>query len=129
MKAVDNWVVYLLRCSDQSLYCGITNNLEKRLATHNHGKGARYTQTRLPVTLVAASAPMSKSAALKLEFRIKKTPRSRKRLELKSGQALHEIEKAQLLRQVHLELRCAVRKIRHLCAKVDNVIKTLECIL
>ena len=126
MKAVDNWVVYLLRCSDQSLYCGVTNNLEKRLATHNHGKGARYTRTRLPVTLVATSAPMSKSAALKLEFRIKKTPRNRKGSKLESGIVLRNIENAQLLPQVRMELRRTARQIKRLCAKVDKVIKTLE---
>jgi len=45
------WYVYLLECSDSSLYCGITNDLEKRIATHNSGKGAKYTKVRLPVKL------------------------------------------------------------------------------
>ena len=43
------WVVYLLRCSDESLYCGITNNLKNRLITHNSGRGAKYTRSRRPV--------------------------------------------------------------------------------
>ena len=73
------WIVYLVRCSDESLYCGITNNLENRLEAHNSGKGARYTRSRRPVTLVGASSGMTKGDALKLEYRIKQLPASRKR--------------------------------------------------
>ena len=62
------WVVYLIRCSDDSLYCGITNNLKNRLAAHNSGRGAKYTKYRRPVTLVGVSAAMTKSDALKLEI-------------------------------------------------------------
>ena len=43
---------YILKCADGTLYCGWTNDLEKRLASHNSGKGAKYTRSRLPVTLV-----------------------------------------------------------------------------
>lgn len=78
----NNWVVYLIRCSDSSLYCGVTNNLQTRLAAHNSGKGAKYTRSRQPVELVAASSNMSKSDALKLELRIKKVPSSMKIIEL-----------------------------------------------
>ena len=73
-----NWVVYLVRCSDQSLYCGITNDIKRRLAEHNAGKGARYTRARKPVELVGHSPEISKSDALKLEYRIKKLPSDRK---------------------------------------------------
>lgn len=73
-----NWVVYLVRCSDLSLYCGISSDLEKRLACHNQGTGAKYTRSRRPVKLLAASAGMSKSDALKLEYRIKRTPADKK---------------------------------------------------
>ena len=52
----DRWVVYLLRCSDDSLYCGVTNDLEKRIAAHNSGSGAKYTRSRRPVELVCCSA-------------------------------------------------------------------------
>ncbi|WP_054034129.1 GIY-YIG nuclease family protein [Desulfatitalea tepidiphila] len=69
----DNWVVYLLRCVDDSLYCGITNDLEKRLLKHNSGKGAKYTRSRLPLVLVGVSSEMTRSEALKLEYRLKKT--------------------------------------------------------
>ena len=69
-----DWAVYLLRCSDGSLYCGITNNLQKRLAEHDSGKGAKYTRSRRPVELVAVSSKMSKSDALKFEYRVKQLP-------------------------------------------------------
>jgi len=59
-----NWQVYLVQCSDGSLYCGATNNVQKRVATHNIGKGAKYTKTRRPVILLATSKQMSKSDAL-----------------------------------------------------------------
>jgi putative endonuclease len=66
-----SWVVYLVRCSDQSLYCGITNDVNKRLAAHNSGKGAKYTRSRRPVELVSVSPQMSRSDALKLEYKVK----------------------------------------------------------
>ena len=80
-----NWVVYLVRCSDKSLYCGITNNLKKRLDAHNLGKGAKYTRAQTPVELVETSPEITRSDALKLEYRIKKTPAGRKLFELKKG--------------------------------------------
>ena len=76
------WVVYLIKCSDNSLYCGITNNLGKRFAAHNSGKGAKYTRSRLPLKLVGASLQMTKSNALKLEYRIKQVPAREKMMEL-----------------------------------------------
>lgn len=70
--------VYILKCSDNTLYTGWTNNLEKRLATHNSGKGAKYTKNRLPVELVYYEILDSKSSALKREYAIKKLPRHKK---------------------------------------------------
>lgn len=72
------WRVYLLRCVDDSLYCGISNDIEARISKHNAGKGAKYTRSRLPVTLVAASHELSKSDALKLERVIKRKPAGKK---------------------------------------------------
>ncbi|MDH4037964.1 MAG: GIY-YIG nuclease family protein, partial [Candidatus Krumholzibacteria bacterium] len=46
------WFVYILRCSDRTLYTGVTNDTDKRVADHNAGRGARYTRARLPVRLV-----------------------------------------------------------------------------
>ena len=73
-----SWVCYLLRCADDTLYCGITNNMEKRLAAHNAGEGAKYTRGRLPVRQVYSESCADKSAALKREMKIKRLPRSAK---------------------------------------------------
>lgn len=72
------WDVYILRCADNTLYTGITNNLQKRIRQHNHGRGAKYTRGRSPVTLVKSFKRFSKSEALKLEYRIKKLSREDK---------------------------------------------------
>jgi putative endonuclease len=66
------WRVYLLRCFDGSLYCGVTTDIERRLSEHNQGVGSRYTRTRLPVRLVWQSRELSKSEAFKEEYRIKR---------------------------------------------------------
>ncbi len=70
--------VYILRCGDDSLYTGYTNDIEKRLSVHNSGKGAKYTRSRLPVELVYYKRVDSKSIGLKLEARIKKLSKSKK---------------------------------------------------
>ena len=73
------WHVYMVRCGDGTLYTGITNDLEKRIKAHNSGKdGARYTRARRPVKLVYSEGVESKSAAAKLEYRIKTLTRSKK---------------------------------------------------
>jgi putative endonuclease len=76
------WVVYLVRCSDRSLYCGISNDFKHRLIEHNSGRGAKYTRSRRPVAPVGVSPKMTKSEALKLEYRIKQLPANRKIAEL-----------------------------------------------
>ena len=70
--------VYILKCSDDTLYTGWTNNLEKRIATHNSGKGAKYTRNRLPVELAYFETFDDKSSALKREYAIKQLPRYKK---------------------------------------------------
>lgn len=72
------WTVYLVRCADDSLYCGITNDLEARLAAHSAGKGAKYTRRRGPVTLVFTKRCRSKSLALRIEYAIKQLDRDEK---------------------------------------------------
>ena len=72
------WLVYMLRCSDGSLYTGITNDLAKRLKAHAAGKASRYTRSRLPVALAYSEPQRSKSAALKRELAIKRLPRAEK---------------------------------------------------
>ena len=66
------WQVYLLPCSDNSLYCGTTTDIARRLLEHNRGVGSRYTRTRLPVRLVWSSGELTKSEAFKEEYRIKR---------------------------------------------------------
>lgn len=72
--------VYLVRCADDTLYCGITTDIERRIRQHNEGKGAKYTRVsrRRPVELLTATSPMDKSSALKLEYQVKQQPRSLK---------------------------------------------------
>ena len=78
-KGGDIWHVYMVRCSDGTLYTGITKDLEKRVEAHNSGKdGARYTRSRRPVKLVYSKQTESKSAAARLEYQIKRQPRSKK---------------------------------------------------
>ena len=76
----DTWYVYMVRCNDGTLYTGITNDLEKRIEAHNSGKdGARYTRSRRPVKLVYSEEVDSKSTAAKLEYKIKKMTRAKKK--------------------------------------------------
>jgi len=74
------WFVYLLRCSDNSLYCGVTNDIEKRVSKHSAGKGAKYTRSRLPVELVWQSSGTDRSTALRAEHYIKKHSKQEKEL-------------------------------------------------
>lgn len=78
---LDSWYIYIVRCSDDSLYTGITKDLEKRILEHNSGpKGARYTRSRRPVTLVYYEQAGSRSAATSREALIKKLKTTHKRL-------------------------------------------------
>ena len=72
------YIVYILRCGDGSLYTGITNDLERRVAVHNSGKGAKYTRSRLPVEPVYWETVPDKPAALRRERAIKALPRAEK---------------------------------------------------
>ncbi len=67
--------VYILRCSDGTLYTGYTNDLENRIKVHNSGKGAKYTRCRLPVKVVYYEKYETKSEAMKRECAIKKYKR------------------------------------------------------
>lgn len=72
------WEVYFVRCRDGSLYTGIARDAEKRLAVHNSGHGAKYTRSRLPVTLVYRETCSDHSAALRREIALKKLSRAEK---------------------------------------------------
>ena len=72
------YYVYLLRCGDGTLYAGFTNDLARRLAVHNAGRGAKYTRSRLPVEVVYWENFPNKSSALKREYAIKRLSRAEK---------------------------------------------------
>ena len=72
------WYVYIVRCSDNAFYTGITNNIERRLKSHNSKKGGSYTRVRTPVTLVYQEPCSGKSDALKRECQIKNWTRNKK---------------------------------------------------
>ena len=82
----NHWSVYLLRCAGGSRYCGATNDLPRRLAAHDAGKGSKYTRSRLPVKLVASRSGLTKSDALSLEAAVKCRPRSQKIKFLRASQ-------------------------------------------
>lgn len=73
-----NWFCYLLECADNTLYTGITNDLNKRIAAHNHGTASKYTRCRLPVQLVYAEPHSNRSSASQREAHIKKLSRDKK---------------------------------------------------
>lgn len=69
---------YIVECADKSLYCGWTNDLEKRIIAHNAGKGAKYTKPRLPVRLVYHEEFETKEEAMSREWQIKQLSRAEK---------------------------------------------------
>lgn len=74
----ERWRAYLLRCADDSLYCGASNDVQRRFAQHRAGRGARYTRGHRAVALAWRSRPLPKRLALSLEARIKRLDRSDK---------------------------------------------------
>ncbi|MDI1312312.1 GIY-YIG nuclease family protein [Prosthecobacter sp.] len=81
-KLAKKWHLYVLLCKDGTLYCGITNDLERRISQHNAGKGARYTRGRGPVSLRRSWPQKNKSAALRAEYSFKKLSRPCKEMYL-----------------------------------------------
>ena len=77
--------VYVLRCGDGTFYTGWTNDLEKRTAAHNDGRGGRYTRARRPVELIYSERASSKNEALKREREIKKMKRAAKQNLIERG--------------------------------------------
>ena len=72
------WVVYILKCGDESFYTGITNDLDARVAAHSDGTGAKYTKGRGPFEVVYVEACDDRSGASSREFAIKKLSRDQK---------------------------------------------------
>nr|WP_288731307.1 GIY-YIG nuclease family protein [uncultured Anaerobutyricum sp.] len=79
---------YIVKCSDETLYTGWTNNLKKRLEAHNSGKGAKYTKTRRPVELVYFEEHDTKQEAMKREYAIKQLSRQKKLALIHSHQSI-----------------------------------------
>jgi putative endonuclease len=75
----ESWYVYMLECSDGSIYTGVTKDMDRRLHEHNHtSRGAKYTHSRRPVCLVWSKMVSSRSEAQQEEYRIKNLKRSEK---------------------------------------------------
>ena len=72
------WYVYILRCGDGTLYTGVTDDVERRLAAHRSGRGAKYTRGRGPLELAYREEQPDKSAALRREVQIKRLSRQEK---------------------------------------------------
>jgi len=75
---MNNWCVYMLRCSDDSLYTGATTNLQRRFDEHTSGNGSKYVKSRLPAKPVYIELGHNRSSALKRENEIKSLPKSKK---------------------------------------------------
>lgn len=75
-----SWYVYMLRCGDNTLYTGMTDDVPRRLQAHNSGTGAKYTRGRGPLTLVYQEPCATKSDALKREYAIKRLTRAQKEI-------------------------------------------------
>ena len=102
------WYVYILRCGDDSLYTGCTDNVPRRLAVHQSGKGAKYTRSRLPASLIYQEEVPDKPAALRREAAIKRLTRSQKLklIEGKDGYKMREMRRKE--RQITEEEAWAV---------------------
>lgn len=96
---MDAWRAYLLLCRDGSLYAGVSNDVERRLAAHNAGTGARYTRSRRPVRLRWQSPDLDKGAAHRLEWRLKRLRRAEKLTLAGPANARRRLLTARLLAQ------------------------------
>ncbi len=83
---MQNWYVYLVRCNDDSLYCGITTDIERRINEHNGllAGGAKYTRAKRPVTLCAYAPCADRKSASQLEAKIRVLPRAKKIITLET---------------------------------------------
>lgn len=82
IKTTNPWTVYILRCADDSLYTGITTDIDRRLSEHNNdssnSKGAKYTRARQPVALAYSETATTRGEASRREYQIKQLSRSKK---------------------------------------------------
>ena len=122
------WNVYLVRCSDNSLYCGITNDFQRRLKEHNSGSGAKYTRSRRPVVLVATSQNMTKSEALKFEYHLKQVPAHKKVTELKKQEEKMAVDLKKQLQQVSKEIKALSKKVDKLVVAAGKQAKPKKAV-
>lgn len=85
MSKETGWCLYLLECANGALYAGITNDLEARFATHQAGKGAKYTRANRPVRILGSLPYPDRSAASRAEYQLKTLPRARKLSFMQTG--------------------------------------------
>ena len=90
------WFVYMLRCGDGSLYTGCTDDVQRRLAVHRSGKGAKYTRSRLPLELAYWEEVADRPSALRREAAIKKLKRQEKLRLIEEGKMTEEQKKGSL---------------------------------
>ena len=90
------WFVYMLRCGDGSLYTGCTDDVQRRLAVHRSGKGAKYTRSRLPLELAYWEEVPDRPAALRREAAIKRLKRQEKLRLIEEGKTTEEQKKGSL---------------------------------
>jgi predicted GIY-YIG superfamily endonuclease len=93
-KPASGWYLYIIQCSDGTLYTGITNDLDRRLDRHNRGTASRYTRSRRPVRLLHQERCRTKSSALKKEYAVKALSRQEKEEYIESKRALSGISKS-----------------------------------
>ena len=96
-KRGEKWFLYMLKCSDNSLYTGVTKDMERRFKMHSEGKAARYTRTRRPLEIVYRETCKTRTEALVRECFVKALPRIKK-LELAKQMSRSVTKKAQRLR-------------------------------
>lgn len=96
------YFMYVLYCVDHTLYTGYSTDVEKRLNTHNAGKGAKYTQRRLPVYLLYAKEYSTKSEAMSAEARFKQQTRKQKEqwLQHQTGASLEQLKRNPVIQKV-----------------------------
>jgi len=92
MITTTSWTVYFLRCSDNSLYTGITTDISRRIIEHNTSKlGAKYTRARRPVILAYQESAIDKSSAAKREYQLRTLPKSKKELLVKQYKMTQQV--------------------------------------
>ena len=77
-QSLHGWYVYIVECSDGTYYCGMSNDVDRRVKQHNSGRGAKYTRGRGPVKLLCTANFPSRSLALKAEYKVKRKAKSDK---------------------------------------------------